>query len=135
MSIGLIQAVCVAVLLNSTGTQARTDVAQFMRPASSITVTPEKIDFGSQAVGTSSQPKAATLTNISKASVTISDISASGIDFTETNNCPVSLAPGSNCKIEITFTPAITGMRLGTIIVSGSDPASPRFLVLSGTGD
>jgi hypothetical protein len=135
VSIGLIQVVCVVLLINSAGTQARMDVAQPMRPANSITVTPQKIDFGSQAVGTSSQPKAAILTNISNASVTISDISASGIDFTESNDCPTSLAPGSNCKIEVTFTPAITGLRLGTIIVSGSNPASPRFLVLSGTGE
>lgn len=134
MSIGLIQAVCVVLLLSSAGTQARTDVAQPMRPTS-IAVTPGKIDFGSQAVGTSSQPKAATLTNVSNASVTISDISASGIDFTETNDCPGNLAPGSNCKIEVTFTPAITGLRLGTIIVSGSDAAGPRFLVLTGTGE
>ena len=135
MSIGLIQALCVVLFINSAAVQATTDVAQAPRPAAYITISPAKIDFGSQTVGVGSQPRSATLTNVSPAKVTISDISASGIDFTQTNDCPRDLAPKANCKIEVTFTPAITGPRLGTIIVSGSDPAGPRFLVLSGTGE
>lgn len=135
MGIGLIQALCVVLFINSAAVQAITDVAQPTRPASSLAISPAKIDFDSQTVGTPSQPKSATLTNVSPAEVTISDISASGIDFTQTNDCPRDLAPGANCQIEVTFTPAVTGPRLGTIIVSGSDPSGPRFLVLSGTGE
>jgi len=103
--------------------------------ASSIVMTPQKVEFGPQPVGMSSQPRVATLTNISSANVTVRGISAAGIDFTETNDCPANLAPGATCKIEVTFTPAVTGLRLGTIIVSASDPTSPLFLVLSGTGE
>lgn len=134
MRTGFIQAVWVFLLLNSAGIQGA-DVAQPARPASSIAITPEKIEFSPQAVGMSSQPRIATLTNVSSANVTVRDISPSGIDFTETNDCPANLAPGATCKIEVTFTPAVTGLRLGTIIVSASDPASPSFLVLSGTGE
>jgi hypothetical protein len=115
------------------GTQAVMDVGQ-VTPPSPVMIVPEKIDFNSQTVHTSSQPTVATLTNISKATVTVRDISASGIDFTEDNNCPAMLPAGASCKIDVTFTPAITGPRLGTIIISASDRASPLFLVLSGTG-
>lgn len=132
---GISRLVCLVVLANSPILQARTGVAQPVRPTSVISIRPEKMDFDGQTVGTSSRPKAATLTNVSNEGVTISDISASGIDFTQSNDCPEKLAPGANCKIEITFTPAINGPRLGTIIVSGSDPSGPHFLVLSGTGE
>lgn len=134
MSIGLIQALYVVLFIHLAAVQAARDMVQPARPASSIAISPAKIDFGLQAVGVRSQPQSATLTNVSAADVTITDISASGIDFTQTNRCPVDLAPRANCEIEVTFTPAITGPRLGTIIVSGSDPASPRFLVVSGIG-
>ena len=135
MIIGLLQALCVVLFINSAAVQANTDASQPARPASSIAITPGKIDFGSQAVGVTSQPRSAILNNVSPAEVTITDISASGIDFKQSNDCPPHLAPGAKCTIEVTFAPAITGPRLGTIIVSGSDPASPRFLVLSGTGE
>ena len=135
MNIGLFQAVCMVLLVHALGSQTAIDVNQTPRPASSIAITPEKIDFASQAVGSSSSPRSTTLTNVSGVSVTISDISASGIDFNETNDCPRQLAPRATCDIAITFTPAVTGPRLGTIIVSGSDPASPRFLVVSGQGE
>lgn len=135
MSIGIIQAVCTVLFINSVGIQATTDVAQLSRLANTVALSPQKLEFDSQAVGTSGQPKTATLTNTSNTNVAVRDISASGIDFTETNNCPANLAPGANCKIEVTFTPAVTGPRLGTIIVSASNPANPLFLVLSGTGE
>ena len=135
MSIGLIQALCLVFVIHSTVVQASTDVAPPQRPASSLAISPAKIGFGSQAVGVSSPPKSAILTNVSSEEVTISDISAAGIDFTQTNDCPRNLAPGARCKIDVIFTPAVTGPRMGTIIISGSDPSGPRFLVLSGTGE
>ena len=47
---------------------------------------------------------------------------------------PIQLPSGGNCAIEVIFKPAIDGPRIGTIIISTSDPASPQFLVLTGTG-
>jgi hypothetical protein len=102
--------------------------------SSVVKLTPPKLDFGSLPVGTASPLKTATLTNISNSAVTVRDISASGIDFAETNTCPSSLPAGGDCAIEVTFKPAIDGPRIGTIIISTSDPASPQFLVLTGTG-
>jgi Cep192 domain 4 len=132
---GLVQAVSIALFLIPGGAQDRADMARPLQPTSWVKITPEKIDFGSQATGVASQPKSATLTNISQANVTIRDVSVSGIDFAETDTCQGSLSPGANCTIQVTFKPAVTGPRLGTIIISDSEPSSPRFLVLTGTGE
>jgi len=102
--------------------------------SSVVKLTPPQLDFDPQPVGTASPLRTATLTNISNSAVTVRDISASGIDFAETNTCPSSLPSGGNCAIEVIFKPAIDGPRIGTIIISTSDPASPQFLVLTGTG-
>jgi hypothetical protein len=132
MYVKSLRAACLMLLTISSALPARTDVAP-PRPKA-ITISPEKLDFPAQAAQSSSQPLAATLTNVSSGSITIRDISVSGIDFNATNDCPASLAPNASCKIQVTFTPATTGPRLGTVIVSVSDPSSPLFLILSGTG-
>jgi len=132
---GPVQAVSIVLLLFAGGVQDRVDMAQPPQRASWVKIAPEKIGFGSQATGIVSQPKTAALTNISQASVMIRDVSVSGIDFAETDTCQGSLAPGANCTIQVTFKPVVTGLRLGTVIISDSEPSSPRFLVLSGTGE
>lgn len=105
------------------------------RTSSIVRLEPEKLDFGSQVVDITSQPKIATLTNTSNSTILIRDVDASGIDFTETDTCQGSLPLGASCAIAVTFTPAIAGPRLGTIFITDSDPASPQFLVLSGIGE
>ena len=129
--------VCILFLLLSTaGAQTQpSDGVQPQQPTPSLQLTPDRIDFGNQPVGVASAPRTAILTNIGQGPVTIHDITASGIDFGETNKCQGQLAPRSECTIQVSFTPAITGPRMGTIIITGSDPASPRFLVVTGTGE
>jgi len=99
-----------------------------------IQASPERLDFSPQPVGSGSQPKTVTLTNSANANVTILDITASGIDFTQTNTCQRSLAPGANCRVAVTFKPVVTGVRIGVLVVSDST-TSPRFVVLTGTGE
>ena len=130
----LIAAVCVVLLITPAGGKDAADRAPLLRPAGSLGVTPPEVDFGSQAVGTSSQPRNLTLTNTTNTNVTVGDITTSGIDFTQTNTCQQQLAAGANCTVAVTFTPAVTGLRLGTLIVSDS-AASPHFVVLTGTGE
>ena len=112
---------CIVVILN-------------VNAPSVLKLTPPMLDFGSIPVGTTSPPKIATLINIGNSALTVRDISVSGIDFAETNTCPSTLPAGGTCAIEVTFKPAIDGPRIGTIMISTSDPASPQFLVLTGTG-
>jgi len=104
------------------------------RPSGSLELTPAKIDFGSQPVGAKSPPKTSILSNRSDHGVNLRDVAASGIDFTESNTCARVLAAGTQCSIEVTFTPAITGLRLGTVLITTDSP-TPLFLVLSGTGE
>jgi len=98
-----------------------------------LTIAPDHVDFGNQAVGSSGSPTKITLTNASTVAIGIRDITASGIDFNETNDCPHSLDPGKACIVTITFTPATTGPRLGTLSISDST-GIPRFVTLSGNG-
>ena len=133
MNARLAYVVCVVILSLVSG---QPDPPNVSRPASAsaLQLNPDKIDFGSQPVGVKSQPQTATLTNTGKATISIRDITASGIDFGESDTCDNALPPGAQCSITTTFAPAISGPRLGTVIVTDSEPAT-AFLVLTGTGN
>jgi hypothetical protein len=99
-----------------------------------LQVSAARIDFGEAAVGSERAPHALTLTNSTKSNVTIEQIITSGIDFSQENDCGQTLAPGAQCAIQVFFKPAIPGPRTGNLVVTGSDPASPHFIALNGTG-
>jgi hypothetical protein len=101
-----------------------------------LKVDPIRVDFGTVAVGTRTQPQTVTLTNSGTAPLPIASILVSGIDFAQSNNCGEQLAAGAQCSVQITFQPAILGPRLGTaIITTTNDPGSPNLLVLNGVGE
>ena len=126
-------ALLIFLLVGASATPETAEVAASIR-ATTVTISPEKLDFGSQPVGTTSQPKTATLANTGSSLLTIRDILPAGIDFAQTNTCQGGVAPSANCTIEVRFTPATTGPRLGTIMITDTDPGSPHMLMLSGTG-
>jgi HYDIN/CFA65/VesB-like, Ig-like domain len=98
------------------------------------TLSPTSLNFGSQLVGSTSAPQVAALSNTGTGALTISSVSVSG-DFAETNNCPASVAAGSNCTISVTFTPAKTGTRSGTLTVTDNAASgSTQTVSLMGTG-
>lgn len=99
-----------------------------------LQVSPTSIDFGEISVATDAPPRTITVTNPTTSPVTIEQIIASGIDFSEKHNCGLTLQPGAQCNIEVTFTPAITGVRTGNLDIMGSDLASPHFVALNGAG-
>jgi hypothetical protein len=74
------------------------------------------------------------LSNPTKSNIAMEQIITSGIDFTQKNDCGQTLAPGAQCTIQAFFKPAISGLRIGNLDVMGSDPASPHFIPLTGTG-
>jgi hypothetical protein len=102
-------------------------------PPVGLSTTPTAIDFGSQTVGTTSSARAVTVTNNGTSSVAVSSISATG-DFAQTNNCAASLAAGASCTTNVTFSPAASGSRSGTLTIATSDPNGPTNVSLSGTG-
>jgi len=125
---------CIVVALAANAQEGAMRGSLSGKTSSIVLLAPDRIDFGSQPVGVSGDPKSATLTNTGTSPLTISDITVSGIDFAETNTCPSSLAAGAACAVEVTFRPAINQPRLGTVIISDSGPGSPHMLLLSGIG-
>jgi hypothetical protein len=103
-------------------------------PPAGLQISATKVDFGEAAVDSESPAQTITLSNPTKSNITLEQIIVSGIDFTQKNNCGQTLAPGAQCTIQVFFKPAISGLRIGNLDVMGSDPTSPHFIPLTGTG-
>jgi hypothetical protein len=96
----------------------------------SATLSPATLDFGAQLVGTSSSAQSFTIT-ATQGCVSVGAISTTG-DFSQTNNCSSVLATGASCSAQVTFTPAATGLRSGTLTVPTGNTTLTSSL--SGTG-
>jgi len=101
-------------------------------PNSPVLITPLKLDFGSATVGEAGSPQTITITNSGAFPVDLG-LLISGIDFSQSTNCGSSLAAGASCSVQITFKPATTGPRLGTLTVDASR-GNLHLVNLSGTG-
>ena len=97
-------------------------------------VVPERVSFGEERVGTKTQASALTLSNPGPSPLQIESLLTSGIDFSESDNCGRTLASGSQCTIQVFFTPATIGPRIGQLSVIASVPVQPQSIPLSGTG-
>jgi hypothetical protein len=98
-----------------------------------IALGPGGLTFGTQAVGTTSAPQAATLLAAGSLPLSITSIVASG-DFAQTNTCGSGVPNGTTCTISVTFTPTATGTRTGAVTITDNAAGSPHKLLLSGTG-
>jgi dipeptidyl aminopeptidase/acylaminoacyl peptidase len=99
-----------------------------------VALSPVSLAFGSEVVGTTSNPLTVSLTNNGTTDLAISGIVASG-DYTQTDTCGNSVAAGANCAISVRFTPTTTGPRSGTLTITDSAAGSPHVVSLSGTGN
>ena len=100
---------------------------------STVSLTPSSADFGSQAVGTVSSPKAFTLTNQGSTALQVTEVSTTG-DFTVDDGCETTLAVGASCSISVAFTPSAPGTRTGSLVVTDSGAGSPHSSALTGAG-
>ncbi len=98
------------------------------------TLSATSLDFGTQTVGTQSQPQEVTLTNTGTGTLKLNSIAASPQFFTETNTCGSSLAAGANCTISILFAPSLQGILVGSLSVQDDGAGSPHTVALSGIG-
>lgn len=98
-----------------------------------INLFPGSLTFASQAVGTTSTPRAAIVKNVGTAAVAIGGIGASG-DFGESNDCPANLAVGAYCTIDVVFRPSAAGIRSGAVSIIDVAKNSPQTLSLAGLG-
>jgi hypothetical protein len=105
-----------------------------------VSLTPASWDFGSRPVGTTSPPKAVTLTNLGSAPIHIWGAAMTGVhagDFQQTNNCPAApttLAGGATCTFNVTFTPAGMGPHTAPLVISHDGGGSPAAVSLTGNG-
>jgi len=92
-----------------TGEASATTKSRRLNVVPAAAVSPNRLQFGSQAVGTTSAPLSATLRNDGVVPFVVNSIGLTGAYaswFAQTNNCPASLPAGASCTIAVTFTPA-----------------------------
>lgn len=103
-------------------------VAQFFPPS---------VNFGSVALGQTSNSQMVTLTNTGGQQLDLSSIALGGSDagdFVATPNCPAVLAVNVTCSISVDFVPAAAGLREAALLARDNAPGSPQSIPLSGTG-
>jgi hypothetical protein len=102
-----------------------------------VTVSPNKILFGNQQIGSTSAAQTTTLQNTGHSTLVITNIAIAGPnpgDFAQTNNCGVTLATGASCTFSVTFTPTGSGNRSATLNIFDNAGGSPQHVSLVGTG-
>lgn len=103
-------------------------------PAPASLQMPSPLDFGNQAVGTSSAPQAATIVNTGGAPATVTAVTSSSSEFSVVSETCTSapVAGGANCLATIAFHPAATGPRSGSITLAGN--GNPQSFAVAGSG-
>jgi hypothetical protein len=102
-----------------------------------ISVSPVKLNFGDQKVGTKSPPQNVTVTNHGNNAVSVTSVKIIGgdrTDYFETNTCGSQIGPGASCTISVTFTPVFKGTRVAFLQIFDNGGASPQQVTLTGTG-
>jgi hypothetical protein len=104
-----------------------------------ISASPSTLSFGGQTVGTPSTPQPVTIANKGRAVVNLWQIAIGGAnagDFSKSNtsNCGNSLGAGANCTVNVIFTPAATGSRIASLLISDDAGGSPQAVTLAGGG-
>jgi Right handed beta helix region/Abnormal spindle-like microcephaly-assoc'd, ASPM-SPD-2-Hydin len=91
------------------------------------------LDYGPQAVGTSSTPQVVALTNQGARAVSFKLI-ATGSSFSQTNNCGASLVPGASCQFSVSFVPVGGGALPSVLGIFTDATLNPQVVFLNGTG-
>ncbi len=103
-------------------------------PAPEVTLSPASLNFGNEAINTTSAAKTVTLKNTGAATLNISGIAASANFGVSSTTCGATLTVGKTCKVSVTFTPTQLGVVTGTISFTDDALNSPQTVSLSGTG-
>ncbi len=119
-----------------------TSVAQIIRVASDINVSPTTVDYQNVNINSTSLPETFTISNNGAADLVISGITLWGGDspmFTKLpgtcGSLPATIIPGSNCTVIVTFTPTSLGGKSATLSIMSNDPDSlTTDIPLTGTG-
>jgi hypothetical protein len=121
-------------LIGNTGT-GPTTLSVFLQ--TSLSITPNYMDFGTLYLGTKSLPQTSTLTNLGHDTVSLGEIKLMGWkdSYTVTNNCGPTLGPGASCSITAVFAPKQFKTLNTSIYLTYSGAAgSPQLIALLGAG-
>lgn len=105
----------------------------------SLSITPTTLNFGNQAVGSTSSEQTVTLANTGNIPLNVTALTAAASPFARsgTGSCaatlPFSLAGGSSCTLTYTFAPTAIGTANQTLTVTADGPGSGT-IALSGIG-
>jgi alpha-1,3-glucanase-like protein/F5/8 type C domain-containing protein/HYDIN/CFA65/VesB family protein/centrosomal CEP192-like protein len=97
-----------------------------------LSTNPSSLTYPAQTIGTTSGSRAVTVSNTGNAAASVSGVTVSG-DYTQTNNCG-TIAVGGSCTVNVSFRPASSGTRTGTLTITSNATNSPTSVALSGTG-
>ncbi len=100
-----------------------------------VTVSPQALNLGSQALNTASLPKSVTLSNNETSAIGISNFTFAG-DFAldpvgTTCSLSTALGAGLSCTVNVTFTPTAIGTREGLLTIT--DDAGSQVVTLTGS--
>jgi uncharacterized repeat protein (TIGR03803 family) len=107
-----------------------------LSPTRTLTVSPSTLNFGLQAVGISSAPLVATITNTTNATASVTAVSFGGANepsFGAVTYCG-TLAVGASCTVTAIFLPAAPGAKSAYLNIVSSGGTTPAPLGFSGTG-
>jgi sugar lactone lactonase YvrE len=99
----------------------------------SVRLGPRQLAF-SQNLSEPGHTQPVVVTNTGDGPLTISNIAVTG-DYRQTNNCPGVVFAGESCTFRVTFTPATTGIRNGSLIIrddADSIAGSQQVIVFNG---
>lgn len=124
-----------AITINDNASSSPQIVSLFGTGIAPVHLSPNTVNFGTVAVGTTSQPQSITLTAAPGTSFSINQISASG-DFGQVNNCATILQGGQSCTIQVAFHPTVNTVVNGALAVSTAFGNLPLAFsaALAGTG-
>lgn len=90
------------------------------------------VNFGSATVATASAAQGVVVLNTGTSALSFGSITTTA-EFAQTNNCGATLAAGASCTITLTFTPAATDARTGTLTINDGT-GTAKTVALKGTG-
>jgi hypothetical protein len=106
--------------------------------APAVTLTPAKLTFAAEAVGSTSAAKVVTVKNSGTAALTLTSETITGTDASSfvisANTCATTLAAGANCKVSVEFKPAASGALDAALSIVDNASGSPQSVSLAGTG-
>lgn len=112
-----------------------TNVQVLLQSAASIA--PTTFYEYQNAVGKTSTPQKAVLTNVGNGSMKVTGISITGTgaaQFAQQNNCGVGLASGKGCLIQVVFKPTADGTFTAALSIAYEGAGSPQTIPLLGLG-